>query len=131
MTLIVFALVLWAVLAGVLAISAVHWVTRRQQEFKARAYREILIEKGVEPKPDETIGQALKRARRTELNRSNPPPSDRPLPAFAKTLQRPKSRPAWTSEPRSTQHVGGHTPGSSPPSEAVQPYRRRLPSHHE
>lgn len=115
MTLIL-GLVLWGIVTCAVAVGLTHWVTQKKQEHQARAYREILIEKGIEPRPEESIGQALKRAKRSERNLSIPPPSpERPLPIFARALQRPKSRASWTSEARDTEHVGGHSLESLPP----------------
>lgn len=119
---VVVALAVWAVLAGLIAMGAVHWVTKKKREARSKAYEEILREKGVEKKPDETVKAALLRARRTE--RSVPP---RPLPDFARSvLQRPASRPAFAVED-STRHVGGHTAASSPGFRAVRPAGLLMP----
>lgn len=113
------AIAAWAVLAGVIAIVAVHWATRRKHELRRRAYEELLREKGIEKKPDESIKSALLRARRAE--RSDPP---RPLPDFARSvLQRPASRPDFTAH--DTRHVGGHTAASNPGFKAPEVPRPR------
>ncbi len=115
------AIVVWAVLAGALAIGGVHWATGVEHKKRMQAYRDILREKGVEPVAGETIKGALLRARREEQGI----PSVRPPPVFAKTvLDRPKSSPDWTVEGRSTGHVGGHTAASIESMKAVvQPPR--------
>jgi len=108
------AIVVWGILAGALASFAVHWINKREQARRLKAYHDILHEKGVEPKPNETLKQTLLRARRAETGA----PSMRPAPSFARSiLQRPKSRPSWASDPSAldTSHVSGHTPGSDQP----------------
>jgi hypothetical protein len=111
------AIVAWAVLAGGMAIGAVHWITKRDQRRRMKAYEEILRDKGVQKAPDETIKEALLRARRQEQG----VPSVRPPPEFARsTLQRPASRPDWRTD-SSTKHVGGHTSESNPGFKAVAP----------
>jgi hypothetical protein len=108
------AIVVWAILAGALAVFATHWVTKRDQARRLRAYKEILDEKGVAVKPGEPIKRALLRARRQEIGVVSRPPPD-----FARSvLQRPKSRPDIQLD---TRHVSGHTPASHPGFEAVRP----------
>lgn len=110
------AMVAWAVLAGTLAIGGVHWMTKHEHKRRLQAYREILQEKGVQPKPDESLKAALLRARREEQG----VPSVRPPPVFSKAVaSRPKSSPDWTVDGRTTGHKGGHTAASVEAMKAV------------
>jgi len=110
------AIVVWAVLAGALAIGGVHWATGVEHKKRMQAYRDILREKGVEPVAGESIKAALLRARREEQG----VPSVRPPPVFSKAVaSRPKSSPDWTVDGRTTGHKGGHTAASVEAMKAV------------
>lgn len=101
------ALAVWAVVAAVLAGVVMAAGERHGRRLRERAYSEILAEKGVERRPDETMKQALLRARREE--------SIRPFQSIA--AQRESARLS-----RNLRTPYAFTPGGPP--------RPKLPSRH-
>jgi hypothetical protein len=115
-------IVLWVLVSVGLALAATHWWITRHARLRQKALESILRDKGEVQKPGEPIREALLRARRKERGASHPPA---PLPSFARSLERPKSRSSWTNEANLTGHVGGRTRGSEPPSARLRPARTK------